>query len=260
MKKNYVRAEKSALRPIGGFSIGQSTRRVHQQDANGILLIQISNRTALTVTHANIMSQKRRFFSYSKQRCRLDLDPKHLMIEAKSGNGKAFDALYNLYLTPVFRYLYARTWNRDTAEDISQTTFMKAYAGLSGWRNLGKDPLAYFYTIARNALTDYWHSEQHFAVLSTECDQIADTHISPEIMLTHSQPGEILKRALDNLTKDQCKVLIMRYFDALNYAEISKATGKSKDSIRQHHSRALKALRRIIKGRSAASNKLTIQN
>jgi RNA polymerase sigma-70 factor (ECF subfamily) len=206
------------------------------------------------------MSQKRRFFSYSKQRCRLDLDPEHLMIEAKNGSSRAFDVLYRLYLTPVFRYLYARTWNHEIAEDISQTAFVKAYCGLSGWRNLGKDPLAYFYTIARNALADYWHGEQHIAVLSTECDQIADTHISPEVMLIHSQPGEILKRALGNLTKDQREVLIMRYFDELNYAEISKATGKSKDSIRQHHSRALKALRRIIKGRSAASNKLTIQN
>jgi DNA-directed RNA polymerase specialized sigma24 family protein len=90
------------------------------------------------------------------------------MIEAKNGNDRAFDALYRLYLTRVLRYLYARTWNHEIAEDISQTAFLKAYCGLSGWCNLGKDPLAYFYTIARNALADYWHGEQHIAVLSSE--------------------------------------------------------------------------------------------
>ena len=34
-------------------------------------------------------------------------DPKNLIIEAKNGNASAFDALYRLYFTPVFRYLYA---------------------------------------------------------------------------------------------------------------------------------------------------------
>ena len=242
---------------------------MHKTTRNDVALIlenpvKVSNQTALTTTHGNIMSQKRRFFSYSIQRCRRrryrDLDPVHLMIEAKDGNGRAYDALYRLYLTAVFRYLFARTWNREIAEDISQTVFVKAYGGLSGWRNLGKDPLAYFYTIARNALADYWHGEQHNAVSSTEFKQIADTQISPEIMLIHSQASEILKRTLGNLTKDQREVLIMRYFDELNYAEISKATGKSNDLVRQHHSRALKALRKIIKGRAAASNKLSIQN
>lgn len=206
------------------------------------------------------MSQKKRFFSYSKQGCWRDLDSKHLMIEAKSGNGKAFGALYNLYLTPVFRYLYARTWNRDTAEDISQTTFMKAYAGLSGWRNLDKNPLAYFFTIARNALADYWYGEQHIAVLGAECKQIADTEISPELMLIQSQPSEILKCALDALTESQREVITMRYFGKLNYAEISEATGKSEESLRQHHSRAIKAMRGTLKEISATSNTLTIHN
>ena len=206
------------------------------------------------------MSQKKRFFSYSKQGCWRDLDSKHLMIEAKSGNCIAFTALYNLYLTPVYRYLYARTWNRDTAEDISQTTFMKAYAGLSGWRNLGKNPLAYFFTIARNALADYWYGEQHIAVLGAECKQIADTGISPELMLIQSEPSEILKCALDALTESQREVITMRYFGKLNYAEISEATGKSEESARQHHSRAIKALRGTLKEISATSNTLTIPN
>ena len=48
-----------------------------------------------------------------------------------------------------------RTWNCEISEDLAQTTFVKAFAGLDGWHDQGKNPLAYFFTIARNALIDH---------------------------------------------------------------------------------------------------------
>ena len=207
-----------------------------------------------------MLSQKRRFLSYYRHRVGHDCDPNHLMVEAKNGKASAFDALYQVYLRAVFAYIQARTWNREIAEDISQTVFMKAFCGLSGWRNVGKDPLAYFFAIARNTLFDFLKKEQRISFSCTECEQIADTHISAEIMLIRFQSCEILKRAMSNLTKDQREVLIKKYFNELSYDEICRTTGKSPDSVRQHHYRAIKAMQKILSRRSPPSNKLTIMN
>lgn len=214
----------------------------------------------LTEGYGNMLSQKRRFLSYPRHRVGHDFDPNHLMVEAKKGKLSAFDALYQVYLRPVLAYLQAHNRNREIAEDISQTVFMKAFCGLSGWRNEGKDPLAYFFTIAKNTLSDFRKKERRIPFSCTECEQIADTDISAEIMLIHVQSIEILKRAMNNLTKDQREVLIKKYFDELSYSEISRTTGKSPDSVRQHHSRAIKAMRKIFSRRSPSSNKLTIIN
>ena len=68
------------------------------------------------------------------------------------------------------------------------------------------------------------------------------------MMIDNSLSGEILKRALSKLTDDQREILTLRYFGELEYDEISLATGKSEEAVRQHHSRALKQLRGTLKG------------
>jgi RNA polymerase sigma-70 factor (ECF subfamily) len=178
----------------------------------------------------------------------LDQDPKNLIIEAKRGDARAFEALYRLYFTPVFRYLYARTWSKEVAEDVAQTTFVKAYAGLSGWRDMGKNPLAYFFTIARNALHDHWRGDKEISVEDETLERSAGVQPSHDTDIDRSLSGELLKRTLAELSDDQREVMTMRYFGELEYHEIADATGKEEPAVRQLHCRALKLLRGKIQG------------
>lgn len=177
-----------------------------------------------------------------------ELDPKSLMIEAKNGNSRAFDELYRRFFTPVFRYLYARTWSRELAEDLAQTAFVKAYAGMTGWRSIGKEPLAYFFTIARNALADHFREKQAITVEATVLEDILPILPSHDASTDRTLSGELLKRTLAELSEDACEVMMMRYFGELEYDEIAIATGKQVEAVRQIHSRALKQLRGKLQG------------
>ena len=178
----------------------------------------------------------------------LDQDPKILIIEAKRGDSRAFEALYRLYFTPVFRYLYARTWSRELSEDLAQTTFVKAYTGLSGWRNMDKNPLTFFFTIARNTLLDHWRDGREITVEREELERAVGGTSGHELSMDRTLSGELLKRTLLELSEDQREVMTMRYFGELEYDEIAEATEKNEDAVRQLHSRALKQLRGKIQG------------
>ena len=89
-----------------------------------------------------------------------EIDAKELMRLAKDGDSEAFGLLYSKYFVPVFRYIYLRLKNKEEAEDLAQTVFLRVYKSLTRFRDQGKEPLAYFFTIARNAIIDYWRKKK----------------------------------------------------------------------------------------------------
>ncbi|KKU85720.1 MAG: hypothetical protein UY14_C0015G0015 [Parcubacteria group bacterium GW2011_GWA1_47_9] len=63
-------------------------------------------------------------------------DLKQLMQLAKNGDTEAFGRLYELYFTPVYRYIYLRTKNKEEAEDLSQAVFVKVFKSIGAFREL----------------------------------------------------------------------------------------------------------------------------
>ena len=176
-------------------------------------------------------------------------DPSVLIELAKQGDSSAFGILYKMYFTPVFRYIYFRVKDKKTAEDLVQSVFLKAYESISGFREQGKDPLAYFFTIARNAVIDYWRKKKEILMEGNEeiLDKVRDTEASPLEFIEKGDKAAVLKEAIKNLTDDQQEIINLKFISDLSNAEISKITGKNEDAIRQLQSRALKNLREILK-------------
>ncbi len=71
-----------------------------------------------------------------------------LLKEFKSGNEKAFIKIMNIYKEEVFRYMYLLSGNRETAEELTQETFVKVYFKA---KTLKTDNLkGWIFAIARN--------------------------------------------------------------------------------------------------------------
>jgi len=170
----------------------------------------------------------------------------NLILAAKNGNSKAFSELYELYFVPVYRYIYFRVKHKEEAEDLVQAVFVKAYHAVAGYKDMGKSPLAYFYTIARNAVVDYWRKQKR--VINLE-DVEAEVRISPGINPASLAEERVeLKRvlkALKKLTPEQEEVVTLKFINDLSNKQISELLGKSEDAVRQIQHRALERLRAI---------------
>ena len=175
-----------------------------------------------------------------------------IIARAKAGDAEAFGLLYSQYYTPVYRYVYfrAKSWGEETAEDITQEVFIKAYNSFGRYAYSGTSPLAYLYTIARNILIDRGRKKKpKIERLDLEEITIEDIPDNSENRLQErmrKETEEELHASIDTLSSDQKDVIILRFIDGLPTKEIAQVLQRSEVAVRQLQSKGLKALRKII--------------
>lgn len=168
---------------------------------------------------------------------------KKLIRLAKAGDKEAFSKLYELYFTPVFRYLYCRTSNYETSEDLCQEVFLKACRAIPRFRFQGRPFLSYLFTIARHSLIDYFRKRKE--VLLENDREVAGSG-SPQKDIINQEELDLLHRALKDLSPDQKEVIVLRFLAGLDNQEVSHLLDKSQEAVRQLQSRALKILRKFF--------------
>jgi RNA polymerase sigma-70 factor (ECF subfamily) len=169
-----------------------------------------------------------------------------LFASARSGDKQAFGIIYKEYFTPVFRYLYLKTGNRENAEDLTQTVFLKIYLAMDRFKNVkGKSVLAYFFTIARNSFIDFSRKRREVpAGLVEEIGAIEQKDLLAQIDDRYKL--EKIKKTIEKLDKLQKEVIIMKFFSQLENREIADILGKSEATIRKIQSRALSKIRELL--------------
>lgn len=169
---------------------------------------------------------------------------KSLIERAKNGDNMAFEEVYIEYYTPIFRYVMSRVKDRNTAEDITQTVFLKVWQFLPRFNNAHTSPLAFFFTVARNTLIDFFRKNSHGEVVSDEIiENISDTHTVSDSDTTSRELRELFIELIDKLSEDQKEIITLFYNNDMTYAEIATLTNRREDAVRQIHSRAIKKLR-----------------
>lgn len=173
-------------------------------------------------------------------------DPKELMRRAKAGDETAIAAIYELYFTPVYRYLRLRVANREDCEDLVQMVFLKAYQAFPNFQEREGSPLAYFFTIARNLAIDHWRKQRGHLHSDIESFELIDGSEASDQALA-GEGKRLVYQALAKLKKDQREVLILRFINELSNREIAGIMEKTEEAVRQIQSRALRALRKEMK-------------
>ncbi|MBI2451225.1 MAG: RNA polymerase sigma factor [Parcubacteria group bacterium] len=174
-------------------------------------------------------------------------DPKNLMMMAKIGDKTAFDNLYRLYFTPVFRYIYFRLKNKTVTEDLTQDVFIKVYKSIGRFQEKNKTPLAYFFTVARNTLIDYWRKKKE--ILTNNQDILQTPRQTLEESLKEKEDQKIIYQAIQFLKEEQQTVIILKFINDLTNKEIAGILGKKEETVRQIQCRALKTIRQYLKNK-----------
>lgn len=175
-------------------------------------------------------------------------NPKELMLRAKNGDTDAFERLYEIYFIPVFRYIYFRVKNRENAEDLVQEVFLKVFNSISKFQEKGKSPLNFFFTVARNAVIDYWRKKKEVKFDNPQdILKISDRDESPWSLLQKNETVSMVNKAIKYLPNDQQEVIILKFINDLSNEEIAGLLKKNEAAVRQLQSRALKNLRKRFK-------------
>lgn len=167
-----------------------------------------------------------------------------LLLKTREGDRDAFAVLYNRYKPRLFGYCHHLIADRQIAEDIVQTTFLKAFKALS---TLDNPNLFYYwlFSIARNEIFTILRQKrtEGGTLPIDEVDEIGDPD-SPHEKFVREETREVVQRCLGQLKVEYRELLVLRQFEKLSYAEIAAITG---DTLSAVESRLFKARRALAK-------------
>jgi len=167
---------------------------------------------------------------------------RQLVLQAQDGNSEAFGQLYDAYMERIYRFVYFRVEDQQTAEDITSQVFLKAWSNLDRFSFSRTPYLAWLYTIAHNAVIDHYRTRKVTAALDDVQLSQQDHAEVVENEIDLSAEMKSIKESLQMLTDDQQKVLTLKFIEGLSNSEIARHLGKREGAIRALQMRGLQAL------------------
>ena len=163
-----------------------------------------------------------------------------------------FDSLVSQHRPRIFRFLLASLRDRESAENLTQECFVRAYRARDQFRGAASIS-TWLLQIAANLVRDhessgrlkFWRRALGID-LRDVMDSVPDRQLSPESMLSVKQEVEAIWRAAARLPERQRTVLLLRFVEDLNLLEIAEVTGLKLGTVKTHLFRALESVREAL--------------
>lgn len=171
-----------------------------------------------------------------------ELDDEQCAALAQQGNKHAFSELVIRHQDAVYRFLVRLTGKPDTALDLTQDTFLRAYQGMDAWRPDAQWK-TWLFRIARNLTIDLLRREQNvrFVELTDEHDT-ACSDAGPEARMETVQRYRMLETALAKLAPEHREILLLREIEDMSYENLAVVLDISLGTVKSRIARARAAL------------------
>ncbi len=173
------------------------------------------------------------------------LDPKILQL-AQKGNLWAFEQILLAYEKPLYNYIYRNVGHQQTAEDLTQDTFVKVYKNLKKIKP-NDNFKSWLYTIATNTVYDFHRKKHHVTEIFIIDDPESNFEtIAPEQTYTIVEKisaAEDVNKALEALKPEFKTVLLLFYKNDFSYEQIASILNKPINTVKTYLHRAKKALK-----------------
>jgi RNA polymerase sigma factor (sigma-70 family) len=164
------------------------------------------------------------------------------LLAPKHSNDRGFERLYRAHVQDVYRYALMVLRNPTDAEDVTQTTFLKAYRALQKGdrpRHARKWLITIAHNTCRTRLRDAKRRPQEVA-------------LEPDLAGSAARGEDVdvreLVKALGALAFNQRAALVMRELEGRSYADIAQMLDVSTSAVETLLFRARRALREQLEG------------
>jgi len=173
-------------------------------------------------------------------------DNEQEMVEAAKKRPEAFEPLYKKYFEPVYRFVYQRLDDMDTAKDITQQVFINAMVNLSKYEYRGLPFSSWLYRIAINELNKLFNKNKAHRTLNIETEGL-------EEMMEEMQEDRfeeyypLLEKAMLDMDPENLAMLEMRFFEKRSFKEIGEILDITENNAKVRLYRLLDKIKSVLR-------------
>ncbi len=171
-----------------------------------------------------------------------DLEEERLLVESAKEDPAAFARLYDRYVDAIHAYVYHQTGSWERAEDVTATTFMRAYSEIGKFEWRGVPYSAWLYRVASNQIMRD-HRRPGWIELP---EGLADPGEGPEDAALRSDQAAKIQAAVRQLPRAQRQAITLRFGSGLRNAEVAQVMRKSEGAVKLLIFRAMQGLERRL--------------
>jgi RNA polymerase sigma-70 factor (ECF subfamily) len=177
-----------------------------------------------------------------------------LVQRVQAGDKKSFDILVLKYQHKVINLVMRYMHDPDTAQDVAQEAFIKAYRGLKNFR--GESAFyTWLYRIAINTAKNHLVSQGRRAPTSDidadeaeqfEGESALKEYGTPENEILRDEIQSIVSNAIDALPDDLRTAIVLRELEGMSYEEIAEAMDCPIGTVRSRIFRARESIDKVL--------------
>lgn len=187
-------------------------------------------------------------------------DDAELVERVRQGETAAYDRLFDRHYQKVYNFALRLAGDRDQAEDIAQTAFIRAYESLGHLLD-GQAFLKYLYRIVINQVRDRARQRQRKPLIGfldllskrsapedpPEPVEFADRSLDPERLNAQKAQNEALAEAIARLPLEFREPLVLHHLQEMDLKEIAELTGVPEGTVKSRLGRARQRLRETMR-------------
>ncbi len=152
-----------------------------------------------------------------------------------------WDALYSAHLPRIYNYFRYRVGDGPDAEDLTATTFEKAWRHRHRYRRDLGAFTTWLYAIARNVAVDHWRRRREMAPLDETAH--VDPGATPEAAAARRSDFERLEALLALLPGREREIVALKYGADMTNRAIAELTGLTESNVGTILHRTIRQLR-----------------
>lgn len=173
------------------------------------------------------------------------LNSEQEIIEAAKKDLLHFKKLYNKYYEQIFRYVYQRMDDKDTAHDVTSQVFLKSMNNLNKFKYKGVPFSAWLFRIASNEVVQFYKDKKSERTVQIQTDYIQDI-VANESELRREQLSIVIEEIAE-LPAKELELIELRYFEKRPFKEISQILNITESNAKVRIHRIVAKLKQSLK-------------